>query len=169
MGRSSLPSKRSRRSICPIRRILPSILTWTALAWEEKRQGWIAPLDGVITSSCGTRENPVLHKTELHNGIDIAAAKGTGVAAVKSGVVTRVRTSATYGKVVEYRTADGYDVMYAHLSEILVKEGEEIKQGQIIAKSGDTGLVTGPHLHYSVWKEGQLLDPLPFVTQGALL
>ena len=111
----------------------------------------------------------MLHKTELHNGIDIAAAKGTGVAAVKSGVVTRVRTSATYGEVVEYRTADGYDVMYAHLSEILVQEGEEIKQGQIIAKSGDTGLVTGPHLHYSVWKEGQLLDPLPFVTRGALL
>ncbi len=81
------------------------------------------------------------------------------MAAVKSGIVTEVRNSATYGKLIRYETTDGYEVLYAHLSEPLVKTGEKIKQGQIIARSGNTGLSTGPHLHYSVWKDGELLDP----------
>ena len=68
----------------------------------------------------------------------------TDVVAVKSGTVTEVRTSATYGKVLKYETKDGYTVMYAHLSKVLVKQGEEIRQGQVVAKSGNTGLSTGP-------------------------
>lgn len=121
-------------------------------------------MQGVVTSSCGTRQNPILKREELHDGLDIAVAEGTEVAAVKSGVVTETRTSATLGRLLKFRTADGYEVMYAHLSETLVKKGEEIRQGQAVARSGNTGLSTGPHLHYSVWKEGVLLDPLPFVT-----
>lgn len=121
-------------------------------------------MQGIVTSSCGTRQNPILKREELHDGLDIAAAEGTEVAAVKSGVVTETRTSATLGRLLKFRTADGYEVMYAHLSETLVKKGEEIRQGQAVARSGNTGLSTGPHLHYSVWKEGVLLDPLPFVT-----
>ncbi|MBR2062510.1 MAG: M23 family metallopeptidase [Anaerotignum sp.] len=91
-------------------------------------------------------------------------AEGTDVIAVKSGMVTEVRTSATYGKVLQYETADGYTVMYAHLSEVLVQEGEEIRQGQIVAKSGNTGLSTGPHLHYSLWKDEVLLDPMEYLS-----
>lgn len=121
-------------------------------------------MQGIVTSSCGTRQNPILKREELHDGLDIAVAEGTEVAAVKSGVVTETRTSATLGRLLKFRTADGYEVMYAHLSETLVKKGEEIRQGQAVARSGSTGLSTGPHLHYSVWKEGVLLDPLPFVT-----
>lgn len=121
-------------------------------------------MQGTVTSSCGTRQNPILKREELHDGLDIAVAEGTEVAAVKSGVVTETRTSATLGRLLKFRTADGYEVMYAHLSETLVKKGEEIRQGQAVARSGNTGLSTGPHLHYSVWKEGVLLDPLPFVT-----
>lgn len=121
-------------------------------------------MEGVITSACGERENPILQKQELHNGVDIAVAEGTDVIAVKSGTVTEVRTSATYGKVVRYDTTDGYTVMYAHLSEILVQKGESIRQGQVIAKSGNTGLTTGPHLHYSVWKDGELLNPQEFLS-----
>ncbi|MFV0314856.1 MAG: M23 family metallopeptidase [Anaerotignum sp.] len=139
-------------------------MAWSFLNWEEKQEGWIDPAEGVITSSCGVRENPVLKKMELHNGIDIGVGIGTPVLAVRSGVVSEVRTSATFGKVVQYETEDGYTVMYAHLSEILVEEGEQIKQGDVVAKSGNTGLSTGPHLHYSLWKDGKLLDPLGFVT-----
>ncbi len=126
-------------------------------------------MEGVITSACGERENPVLQKQELHNGLDIAVAEGTAVRAVKSGIVTEVRTSATYGKVLEYATKDGYDVMYAHLSEVLVQEGEEIEQGQIVARSGNTGLSTGPHLHYSLWKNGELLDPAEYLSTGNMV
>lgn len=145
------------------------MLTWTGLAWEQKWEDWCVPVEGIITSGCGARENPVLHKEEFHDGLDIAVAEGTEVAAVKSGVVTEVRTSATYGKVLKYQTTDGYDVMYAHLSRVLVKKGEKVKQGQIIARSGNTGLSTGPHLHYSLWKDGKLLDPMPFLSMGEMV
>lgn len=145
---------------------LPSVLTWKGLRWEKKREDWIDPVQGIITSSCGTRENPILHKEELHDGLDIAVAEGTDVLAVKSGTVTEVRTSATYGKLLKFETTDGYEVMYAHLSEVLVKKGEKVKQGQVVAKSGNTGLSTGPHLHYGIYKEGELLDPMDFITLG---
>ena len=135
-----------------------------AVLWEKKEEEWLSPVEGTITSGCGERENPILHKQENHNGLDIAVAEGTDVIAVKSGMVTEVRTSATYGKVLQYETADGYTVMYAHLSEVLVQEGEEIRQGQIVARSGNTGLSTGPHLHYSLWKDGILLDPMEYLS-----
>ena len=140
------------------------MLTWSGLQWEKKQEDWLSPVEGVITSYCGERENPILHKQENHNGLDIAVAEGTDVIAVKSGTVTEVRTSATYGKVLEYETKDGYTVMYAHLSKVLVKQGEEIKQGQVVAKSGNTGLSTGPHLHYSLWKGETLLDPMEYLS-----
>ena len=126
-------------------------------------------MEGVITSACGERENPILHKQENHNGLDIAVTEGTDVVAVKSGTVTEVRTSATYGEVLQYETTDGYMVMYAHLSEVLVKEGDKIRQGEVVAKSGNTGLSTGPHLHYSLWKGETLLDPMEYLAAGNMI
>lgn len=121
----------------------------------------------MLTSAFGARENPILHKQELHDGLDIAAAEGTAVIAVRSGIVTEVRESATYGKLIRYKTEDGYEILYAHLSEILVKTGERLRQGQVIARSGNTGLSTGPHLHYSVYKDGKGIDPLTLPTEEA--
>ena len=143
-------------------RIRPSLLT--GVLWEKKREEWIPPVNGVITSACGERVNPILGKRENHNGLDIAVAEGTAVIAVKSGKVTEVRTSATYGKLLEYETIDGYTVMYAHLSKVLVQEGEMVKKGQKVAESGNTGLSTGPHLHYSLWKGEKLLDPMDYLS-----
>ena len=147
----------------------PRLLTWLGIEWEKKEEGWISPVDGVITSYCGERENPILHKQEIHDGVDIAVAEGTEVRAVKSGVVTEVRTSDTYGNLMKYETEDGYEVMYAHLSKVMVKEGEKIKQGQVVAKSGNTGLSTGPHLHYGIYQKGELVDPLPFLSADAMV
>ena len=142
------------------------MLTWTGLAWERKTEDWIAPVSGVVTSACGERENPILQKQEVHDGLDIAVSEGTAVVAVKSGMVTEVRTSATYGKLLRYETTDGYTILYAHLSEILVKKGESIKQGQVVAKSGNTGLSTGPHLHYGIYRDGTLLNPMEYLPKG---
>ncbi|MBR4935200.1 MAG: M23 family metallopeptidase [Anaerotignum sp.] len=139
------------------------------IEWEKKEEEWMPPVDGVITSYCGERENPILHKQEIHDGVDIAVAEGTEVRAVKSGTVTEVRTSDTYGNLMKYETEDGYEVMYAHLSKVMVKEGEKIKQGQIVAKSGNTGLSTGPHLHYGIYQKGKLVDPLPFLSADAMV
>lgn len=126
-------------------------------------------MEGVLTSACGERENPILRKQENHNGVDIAVAEGTDVLAVKSGIVTEVRTSATYGKVLTYETEDGYTVMYAHLSAVLVQEGERIRQGQVVAKSGNTGLSTGPHLHYSLWLGETLLNPAEYLSSAGVV
>ena len=147
----------------------PRLLTWLGIEWEKKEEEWMPPVDGVITSYCGERENPILHKQEIHDGVDIAVAEGTEVRAVKSGTVTEVRTSDTYGNLMKYETEDGYEVMYAHLSKVMVKEGEKIKQGQIVAKSGNTGLSTGPHLHYGIYQKGKLVDPLPFLSADAMV
>ena len=154
--------RKKRKSIIPTLRILPSLLT--GVLWEKKQEGWLSPVEGIITSACGERINPILGKRENHNGLDIAVEEGTAVIAVKSGKVTEVRTSATYGKLLEYETTDGYTVMYAHLSKVLVQEGEMVKQGQKVAESGNTGLSTGPHLHYSLWKGKKLLDPMDYLS-----
>ena len=138
-------------------------MTLNTLRWEKKQEDWIDPAEGIITSSCGKRQNPILKKEEFHNGLDIAAAEGTAVRAVKSGRVTVVRCSDTFGKVLEMETKDGHKILYAHLSEILVKKGDRVKQGEQVAKMGSTGLSTGSHLHYSVWKGRMLLDPMELV------
>lgn len=94
--------------------------------------------------------------------MDIAVPLGTEVAAVKSGIVTEIRTSPSYGKLVKI-TAGQYSYMFAHLSEILVEEGQTVHRGEVVAKSGNTGWSTGPHLHYSLWKEETLLDPMDYI------
>lgn len=135
-----------------------------SVTWVTKPEEWINPAEGMITSSCGKRENPVLQKTEFHDGLDIAMAEGTAVAAVQSGTVTSVRQSETLGLVLEYETKSGFLVRYAHLQSVLVAEGETIRRGQTVAKSGNSGLSTGPHLHYSLYREGMLIDPMSYVS-----
>lgn len=139
------------------------LITKSDITKQYETEQWIEPVNGIITSSCGERENPILQKMEYHNGLDIAVAENTQAVAVKSGVVTEVRNSETLGKVLKYETEDGYTVMYAHLNNVLVKKGENIKQGQIVAMTGNTGLSTGPHIHYSVWRGDMLINPMQFV------
>lgn len=134
------------------------------MEYDDLTEKWIEPVNGIVTSSCGIRENPILNRNELHNGIDIAVSENTDALAVRSGVVTYVGTSNTYGNLLKFKTEDGFTIMYAHLNKPLVRVGEKIKQGQKIAKTGNTGLSTGPHLHYSVWKGSMLIDPMQFVS-----
>lgn len=119
------------------------LITKSDIVKKNEIEQWIEPVNGIITSSCGERENPILQKMEYHNGLDIAVAENTQAVAVKSGIVTEVRNSETLGKVLKYETEDGYTVMYAHLNDVLVKKGENVKQGQIVAMTGNTGLSTG--------------------------
>lgn len=120
--------------------------------------------DGVISSLCGPRMNPVLDVEEYHDGIDIAADEGSDVYAVRTGTVTDVHCSKTYGNVLTYETDDGYKITYAHLKSINVEEGEQVVQGEVVAYVGDTGLTTGPHLHYTVYLDTMLMDPIQFTT-----
>lgn len=107
-----------------------------------------------ITSEYGLRTHPVTGEyNTMHNGVDLYAPVGTNVYATGDGTVAKVVNNPTYdpcGKYIKIKHPNGMTSVYCHLSEILVENGEEVQSGCLIAKSGRTGRVTGPHLHYSV-------------------
>nr|WP_284345844.1 M23 family metallopeptidase [[Clostridium] colinum] len=105
----------------------------------------------------------MLKKEEFHNGLDIGAEENSPVYAVKSGVVIDVGNSETYGIYIKYKTYDGYEIMYAHLNEALVKKYDKIEHSQKVGLIGNTGLSTGAHLHYTIVKDGEYLNPIDFV------
>lgn len=123
-----------------------------------------SPLAGRLSSTFGTRRHPVTGKVSRHGGIDIAVKTGTLVGAAADGIVTVASTNVGhYGTAVFIDHKNGYITHYGHLSKILVKVGQKVRAGQIIAKSGSTGRSTGPHLHFTVKKNGISLDPLKFL------
>ncbi|HHT48115.1 MAG TPA: peptidoglycan DD-metalloendopeptidase family protein [Firmicutes bacterium] len=116
---------------------------------------------GYITSYFGYRRDPVTGRLGVyHEGLDIAARKGTPVRATADGTVTMARSYGTYGLFVEIQHGSyGYKTRYAHNSKILVKVGQKVKKGDIIAYVGSTGKSTGPHLHYEVLVNGKPVNP----------
>ena len=123
-----------------------------------------SPLAGRLSSTFGTRKHPVTGKVSKHGGIDIAVKTGTLVGAAADGIVTVASTNVGhYGTAVFIDHQNGYITHYGHLSKILVRVGQKVRAGQIIAKSGSTGRSTGPHLHFTVKKNGVSLDPLKFL------
>ncbi len=127
----------------------------------------IAPISGKVTSGFGMRIDPITNQLTNHTGIDIDAPIGIEVKAALDGVVMLVdEQNQDFGKVIVLRHANDVRTVYAHLSEILVKEGDQVKQGDIIGKTGDTGKATAPHLHFEVWENGKPVDPLTKVVIG---
>ena len=124
----------------------------------------IFPIDGKykITSFFGFRKAPTLGASSNHIGIDISVPKGTPVLSSISGTVKSTVYNKARGNVVTIEGNDGTSTIYQHLSAFNVKPGQKVKQGQKIALSGDTGVSTGPHLHYEVLKNGINIDPLEF-------
>lgn len=112
--------------------------------------------------SFGMRFHPILHVNKMHNGIDIINDVGTPVNASGKGKVVFVGDRGGYGLAIEIDHGFGYKTVYAHLSSALVSEGQIVKRGQMIAKSGNSGLSSGPHLHYEVLHNGQNLNPSDF-------
>jgi len=104
--------------------------------------------------------------SETHPGIDIAVAVGTQIRASGGGTVEMAGTDSAYGLYVLLRHPDGYESMYGHASRLLVREGDEVTAGQVIALSGSTGRSTAPHLHFEIRREGRSLDPLTLVKEG---
>ncbi len=113
-----------------------------------------------VTSHFGMRFHPVLHYNKAHQGVDYAAALGTPVWAVGDGSVTRAGWAGPCGKSVEVRHANGLTSVYCHLSAIETHTGAHVSQKQVIAHSGATGRVTGPHLHYALKRRGHFINPL---------
>lgn len=125
----------------------------------EFQDSFTLPLSGRITSPFGFRTNPLTGGDEFHLGTDISAAVGTPVAAARGGQVCRTGYSAGRGNYIVIRHGEGVQTLYQHLSCGLVRAGEIVEEGQIIALSGETGNVTGPHLHLELLVDGICINP----------
>jgi len=118
------------------------------------------PGEGRLTSGFGVRADPFTGKPAMHRGIDLAAPEGSPVRAALPGVVLSAGERGGYGLAVEVEHEGGFTTLYAHASEVLVKEGDRVTPGQTIAKVGQTGRSTGAHLHLEVRRNNRAVDPL---------
>lgn len=119
----------------------------------------ILPVEGEIISGFKSSEVPE-NSGEQHSGIDIKSEEGTPIKAALDGVVIKIEENETLGRTVMIKHENGLETLYAHCSEILVDENQNVKQGDYIAKVGKTGIADEPHLHFEVLKDGILIDPL---------
>lgn len=120
------------------------------------------PLFGNITSGFGPRRHPITRERHFHEGIDIAADEGTSVYAARAGKVIFAGPSGGYGYLI-ILDHGLYETYYAHLSEILVYKGQFVEAGQLIARSGNTGFSTGPHLHFEIRLRGTPVSPSDYL------
>ena len=121
------------------------------------------PASGVLTSPFGLRRNPFGSGLEFHTGIDISVAVGTPVRASGRGTVSFTGWLGAYGKTVIVDHGYGLQSLYAHNSEILVQPGQKVERGEVLARSGNTGRSTGPHIHFEVRENGNPVDPLKYL------
>jgi murein DD-endopeptidase MepM/ murein hydrolase activator NlpD len=124
-------------------------------AADEAPLAW--PLEGVLYGRYGVRAG------KRHDGIDIAAPKGTAVRAAAAGTVIYAGEQAGYGSIVILKHEGGLVTLYAHNARLLVSEGERVKRGEPIAQVGETGRTTGPHLHFEVRAGTRPKNPLLFL------
>ena len=124
----------------------------------------LKPMEGYYsTKGFGLRMHPVLGIFKTHTGLDIVNDVGSQVVAAADGVVEMAgQSGGGYGTVVVIKHGYGYQTLYAHLSKVLVRDGQRVRRGDPIAKSGKTGLVSGPHLHYEVRHNGVAQNPVNF-------
>lgn len=118
--------------------------------------------DYTMSSGYGYRRDPIYGSSKFHEGLDFSASIGTPVYATADGEITVAKREAGYGNCIDIDHGYNYLTRYAHLSEILVKEGSQVKRGQMIGKVGSTGKSTGPHLHYEVRFKGEAQNPVNY-------
>lgn len=126
----------------------------------------IWPLNGQIYSTFGWRRHPLFGTMEFHRGIDIGTFSGANVKATGKGRVVYAGWYSGYGNLVIIYHRDGISSVYGHNSKVLVKPGEMVDKGQLIARAGSTGLSTGPHLHYEVRKWNQSINPNKYLNMN---
>ena len=128
------------------------------------------PVAGRITSGFGMRRHPILRFARMHRGVDFAAGYGQPIYAATAGQVVRTGWAGGYGKQVRIAHDGGLLTSYSHMSRIVAEPGAAVRQGQVIGYVGSTGLSTGPHLHYELYRNGVAINPLSvrFVTRSLL-
>lgn len=121
---------------------------------------------GWISSSYGKRTDPFNGKVVKHKGIDFAGKSGSDVYAVASGIITWEGKQAGYGHMIEISHGNGYVTRYGHNKKNLVKVGERVNNGDVIAMLGSSGRSTGPHVHFEVLKNGHAINPYQFIKEN---
>ncbi len=116
-----------------------------------------------ISSDYGMRVHPIYGRRKRHNGIDLAAPTGTPVYATADATVERAERSRSYGLVIYLNHGADLETRYAHLSRMVVADGEQVRKGDLIGYVGSTGRSTGPHLHYEVRVDGVAVNPIPYM------
>ena len=156
------------------------LLRWASAGGEEQwfeasgvgrtTGGLLMPVNGRISSGFGSRRHPILGRVRMHTGIDIAVGYGTPIHAAASGVVNYSGRKGGYGNYVRINHGNGMQTAYGHMSRIVAGSGARVVQGQVIGYVGTTGLSTGPHLHYEMYRGGQRIDPrsVQFIQQAQL-
>ncbi len=122
---------------------------------------------GWMSSPYGYRSDPFTGKRAWHAGVDFAGKDGSDIISVAAGVVTWSGARYGYGNLVEVNHGDGYTTRYAHCKEILVKAGDIVDKGEVLARMGSTGRSTGPHVHYEVLKNGKPENPKKFIYRAS--
>ena len=127
------------------------------------RRKFKKPVRGFYTSLYGDRVDPIYHGMRFHNGIDINARYGTPILPIRRGIVNFCGWRDGYGYTIMIQHDEGYESLYGHCSKILVKKGQLVEEDTIIGKIGSTGRSTGPHLHFTLFHHGKVINPLLFV------
>ncbi len=123
---------------------------------------WPIPDYAHITRRFGEARDPFTGKQKMHHGIDFAAQVGTPVIATASGVVARVENDPVWGRRITINHQDGFRTVYAHLGSVQVGRGRRVRRGDVIGTIGLSGLTTGPHVHYELWRNNKQVDPEDF-------
>ncbi|MBD3391786.1 MAG: peptidoglycan DD-metalloendopeptidase family protein, partial [Chitinivibrionales bacterium] len=125
----------------------------------------IAPVvdEHAVTAGFGEMRDPFTGRMKLHAGVDFAAKRETPVLATAAGTVTVVESHRRWGRRIRIRHKYGFTTVYAHLGTVKVARGRHVKRGDVIATVGISGLTTGPHLHYEIWREGKPVDPMRYI------
>ncbi|HEY7335297.1 MAG TPA: M23 family metallopeptidase [Bryobacteraceae bacterium] len=140
-----------------------------AHAWQKNVVPSMWPVNGRLLSRYGERTDPFSGEGEVHAGVDISAAMGTPVHAAADGVVVQAGYMNGYGKMVVIDHGSGVTTRYAHLSRFDVIPGQEIRRGDVLGRSGATGKVTSPHLHFEVRHRGTAVNPMTYLTRSVTM
>ncbi|MEE4288634.1 MAG: peptidoglycan DD-metalloendopeptidase family protein [Erythrobacter sp.] len=136
----------------------------------EQRSGLVRPVPGAMTSGFGMRRHPILGYRRMHAGLDFRARRGTPIVAVTDGRIVSAGRAGGCGIAVRISHAGDLSTRYCHMSRAAVRAGDSVRRGQVIGYVGSTGLSTGPHLHYEMYRSGRPIDPasVQFVTRAIL-
>jgi murein DD-endopeptidase MepM/ murein hydrolase activator NlpD len=126
------------------------------------------PVKGEVVSPFGWRLHPIHKEMKIHTGIDIRARYGQPIRASRAGKVVLSEWIRGYGKTIDIRHSDGLVTRYAHCSKLVKKQGEWVRQNDVIGNVGSTGLATGPHMHFEVRRRGRPLNPMRYLSMAQL-